>query len=70
MKEQRPNPVLVSTFIMKLGAILVAVNLLGVLSVSPSNFESKSQVIEFTSQVIKLWISATIGGLTSLLCSR
>jgi hypothetical protein len=55
---------------MKLGAILVAVNLLGVLSVSPSNFESKSQVIEFSSQVIKLWISETIGGLTSLLYNR
>jgi hypothetical protein len=70
MKEQRPKQVLVSTFIMKLGAILVAVNLLVVLSVSPSTAESKRQVIEFMSQVIKLWISETIGGPTSLLYSR
>ena len=70
MKEQRPNCVLKSTFIMKLGAILVAVNLLVVLSVSSSKAESKRQVIEFMLRVIKLWISETIGEATSLLCSR
>ena len=69
MKEQRPNRVLKSTFIMKLGAILVAVNLLVVLSVSSSKAESKRQVIEFMLRVIKLWISETIGEATSLLCS-